>query len=122
VRLPVTLPASLDGRGVQLRDLSLTGARVAGDAEALPAPGPEPATPGELVFDLHGGLFRLRTQPRRRTVLEDGSVELGLEFAPEQESEVARLAIAVFQGPVALEVVDATPARRRRSRAARAAA
>jgi len=122
VRLPVALPASLDGRGVQLRDLSLTGARVAGDAEALPAPGPEPATPGELVFDLHGGLFRLRTQPRRRTALEDGSVELGLEFAPEQESEVARLAIAVFQGPVALEVVDATPARRRRSRAARAAA
>jgi hypothetical protein len=121
VRLPVSLPATLDGRPVRLLDLSLTGARATAAADAVPAPSPTPS-PAMLDFDLHGMLFAFRTLPRRHAVRENGDVELGLEFAPDQEAEVARLAVAVFQGPAALEVVGAARARRRRPRAARAAA
>jgi cellulose synthase (UDP-forming) len=121
VRLPVSLPAMLDGRPVRLRDISLTGARATAAGDAVPAPSPTPS-PATLDFDLHGMLFRFRTQPRRHAFREDGEVELGLEFAPGQEAEVARLAVAIFQGPAALEVVGAARARRRRPLAARAAA
>ncbi len=114
VRLPVSLPASLGGHRVELRDLSLTGARVAGDEDALPSDSAGPAPVRDLVFELHGGLFQLRAEPRRRAVVEDGMVELGLEFAVGQDAEIARLAIAIFQGSTALQVVDAPPGRRRR--------
>jgi cellulose synthase (UDP-forming) len=116
VRLPVSLPATLDGRGVELLDLSLTGARVAGVPAALPAEGASATAGADLRFELHGGQFRLRVEPRRRADHDDGRVALGLEFAPGQDAEVARLAIAIFQGQVALEVVDAPPAPRKRAR------
>jgi hypothetical protein len=54
--------------------------------------------------------------PRRRIAHEDGPAELGLEFMPGQEAQVARLAVAIFQGRVALELVDTAPAPRRRAR------
>jgi cellulose synthase (UDP-forming) len=123
VRLPVALPAALDGRGVDLIDLSLTGARVAGAPASLPAVGASGTAGAELRFELHGGQFRLRALPRRRTEQDDGRFALGLEFVPGQDAEVARLAIAIFQGQVALEFVDAPPAPRKRTRrVARAAA
>lgn len=125
VRLPVALPATLDGRGVELLDLSLTGARVAGMPNSLPVAGALAPTGADLRFDLHGGQFHLRVAPRRRTEQADGRVALGLEFAPDQDAAISRLAIAVFQGPVALELVAsplATHKRKRTRRAVRAAA
>ncbi len=135
VRLPVRLPASLGGHPVELRDLSLTGARVVLDPDSLPlaTPAEEPAggpaaerpaaPPLYLLFDLYGDRFRLPAQPRRRLAGENGTVELGLEFAPGQDAELSRLAVAIFQGSAALDVVDAAQVRRRRSaRSARAAA
>lgn len=119
VRLPVSLPATVDGRGVELLDLSLTGARVAGAADSLPEDDASEATDVDLRFDLHGGQFHLRVTPRRRTGQDDGRIALGLEFSPGQDAEIARLAIAIFQGRVALEVVDASPAPRRARRATR---
>lgn len=117
VRLPVSLPAILDGRPVELVDLSLTGVRVAAAAAALPS-GDAPAAPAsDLLFDLYGGSFGLRVAPRRRIERDDGQTELGLEFVPGQDAAVARLAIAIFQGQVALELIDAP--RRRRPRASR---
>ena len=127
VRLPVNLAATFDGRPVELLDLSLTGARaVAASAAALPdqeAHATPAAQVSNLDFDLHGGRFRLRVAARREIKRDDGQAELGLEFVPGQDAEIARLAVAVFQGPVALELVDARPTRRpRASRATRVAA
>ena len=123
VRLPVSLPATLDGRGVELIDLSLTGARVVGPPAALPDTLTPATTGSSLLFDLHGGHFRLRVAPRRRIERGDGEAELGLEFEPGQDGEISRLAIAVFQGRVPPELVAAPPTRRRRaSRAGRVAA
>jgi cellulose synthase (UDP-forming) len=123
VRLPVSLAATLDGRTVELLDLSLTGARVAAAPAALPGDD-APARPvSDLHFELHGGRFRLRVAPRRRIERDDGQGELGLEFASGQDAEVARLAIAIFQGQAALQLVDAPPIRHRRAnRVTRAAA
>ncbi|HSW40941.1 MAG TPA: glycosyltransferase [Patescibacteria group bacterium] len=123
VRLPVSLPATVDGSPVELLDLSLTGARIAAPAAVLPhadAPG-EGAS--ELRFDLHGGRFDMRVAPRRRIERADGLTELGLEFTPGQAAEIARLAVGIFQGRVAPEFVDVVPPPRRRThRAARVAA
>jgi cellulose synthase (UDP-forming) len=122
VRLPVSLAAALDGRDVELLDLSLTGARVAGLPASLPPEG-TPTAGLDLRFDLHGGQFRFLVVPRRRTEHDNGWAELGLEFGPGQDAAVARLAIAIFQGQVAPELVAAPPARRRRpARVTRAAA
>ncbi len=121
VRLPARLPATLDGRPVELFDLSLTGALVAGAAAAL-TPLPGQSGPQELAFQLHDRNFRLAVEPRRRTELADGRVELGVEFAGGPDAEVARLAVAIFQGAAAPELVAAAPTRRRPPRPARAAA
>lgn len=122
VRLPVSLPATLDGNPVELLDLSLTGARAAAAAAALP-PDDDPGGSGsELRFDLHGGRYDMRVAPRRRIEREDGRTELGLEFTPGQDAEIARLAVGIFQGRIAPEFVDVLPPRRRTRRAARVAA
>jgi cellulose synthase (UDP-forming) len=114
VRLPVSLAATVDGRAVELIDLSLTGARVAVAWAALSGDSASRVPFPELVFDLHGGRFRMRVTPRRRTARADGQTELGLEFVAGQDAELARLAIAIFQGQAALELVDARPTKRRR--------
>ena len=118
VRLPVSLGALLDGRAVELLDLSLTGARVQAPAADLPGESAPTARGSDLRFDLHGGHFDVRVAPRRRIESEDGLAQLGLEFMPGQDAQIARLAVAVFQGKVALELVDAGPAPRRRTRRA----
>jgi cellulose synthase (UDP-forming) len=123
VRLPVRLAATLDGRRVELLDLSLTGARVAAAPAALSGDGAPAAPVSDLLFGLHGGHFRLRVAPRRRIERDDGSADLGLEFVSGQNAEIARLAVAIFQGQASLELVDAPPARSRRaSRVVRATA
>jgi hypothetical protein len=123
-QLPVRLAATLDGRRVELIDLSLTGARVAAAAAALCGDTASGVPFSELRFDLHGGRFRMRVTPRRRIERDDGQAELGLEFDAGQDAEIARLAIAIFQGQAALELVDARPTKRRRrvERVARGAA
>jgi len=122
VRLPVSLPATLDGGPVELIDLSLTGARVAAPAAALPRADAPEGSASELGFDLHGGRFDMRVAPRRRIERDDGQTELGLEFTPGQDAEIARLAVCIFQGRVAPEIVDAAPPPPRRTRRARLAA
>jgi len=123
VRLPVSLAATLDGREVELIDLSLSGARVVGPPAALPDTVQLATGGANLLFNLHGGHFRLRVAPRRRIERDDGEEELGLEFEAAQDGEIARLAIAVFQGRVPPELVAAPPTRRRRAgRASRVAA
>lgn len=119
VRLPVRLPATLDGRPVALCDVSLTGARVAGDRSALSQEGG--ACQEGLAFELHGRPFRFKVEPRRRAELADGHVEFGVEFGAGQDAEIARLAVTIFQGAAAPEVV-ASPALRPARRPARAAA
>jgi hypothetical protein len=118
VRLPVSLAATLDGRNVELLDLSLTGARVAAPAADLPSERTPATRASDLRFDLHGGHFDVRVAPRRQIAREDGLAELGLEFTPGQDAQVARLAVAIFQGRAALELVDAAPSSRRRARRA----
>ena len=135
VRLPVDLPATLDGRPIRLRDLSLTGARVVGpDIARVPiAPSSRPAAVAssaavgeeattELAFALAGTPFRLRVVARRLIACQDGATEAGLELAGGQDASVAALAVAIFQGPADIEIAGAAPVRRVRRARQRAAA
>ena len=90
-RLPLHVPAQVDGRPGRLEDLSLTGARL------LIEPSHEAERAAvTLGLDLDGDRVELACNVRRRVVGDDEWVELGLEFAPGQEETVARLAVAVF--------------------------
>ena len=91
-RLPLRLPARVDGRPSRLLDLSLTGARLLIDAshEARRAR-------VTLTLDLAGETVELASEVRRRVAGPDRTIELGLEFGPGQEETIARLAVAVFQ-------------------------
>lgn len=90
-RLSFVGPAQVDGRPVTVVDLSITGARV---FVPLAAP-PIPDFP-ELTFVAGGQQLELGTRVRRRGTPGGGVQELGLEFSPGQELELARLAVAVF--------------------------
>ena len=100
-RLPLHVPARVDGRAARLEDLSLTGARLVID----PSHEAERARV-TLGLDLDGEQVELACQVRRRITAPDGRIELGLEFDPGQDETVARLAVAVF---------EARPERRPRS-------
>jgi len=91
---------------------------LAAPAADLPSERTPAARASDLRFDLHGGHFDVRVAPRRQITREDGLAELGLEFTPGQDAQVARLAVAIFQGRVALELVDAARSPRRRARRA----
>jgi cellulose synthase (UDP-forming) len=91
-RLPIRVPASIDGIAGHLEDLSLTGARVVVDD----SPRTRRARV-ELAVDLGHGVVALTSDVRRRAPSRDGLVELGLEFEAGQEETIARLAVAVFQ-------------------------
>jgi cellulose synthase/poly-beta-1,6-N-acetylglucosamine synthase-like glycosyltransferase len=96
VRLPISLPAALDGAQAEVRDLSVSGARV-----AVARPDEKARTDqAGLTLELPDGPLVLGCEVRRRIDLADGRQELGLEFAPDQEPLIARLAVAVF-GPTA---------------------
>jgi cellulose synthase (UDP-forming) len=90
-RLPLGGAVRLDGQPARLLDLSITGARVrlGGDADLVTD---EP----RLVLVVGGRRIGVDTLVRRRSRASGGTAELGLEFAPGQETVVARLAVAVF--------------------------
>jgi len=90
-RIELAGPARVDGQPVELADLSITGARI-----ALQAGHPAISERPVLSLDVHGHRIELATHVRRRGSGADGTQELGLEFDPGQESEIARLAIAIF--------------------------
>ncbi|HEX5466630.1 MAG TPA: glycosyltransferase [Candidatus Limnocylindrales bacterium] len=94
VRLPIVFPARIGQAPARLRDLSVTGARVDVPTAMAPAEGAQVV----LELTLPDGRARLASQVRRSIGSDEGSQELGLAFAPDQEREVARLAVAVF-GP-----------------------
>ncbi len=94
-RLPVRVPATVDGRVGQLEDLSLTGARAIVD-DSFEARRKRVT----LGLAVPGERLEVESAVRRRTTLEDGGIELGLEFDPGQEETIARLAVFIFQaGP-----------------------
>jgi cellulose synthase (UDP-forming) len=89
-RLAVVAPARLDGRAVEIVDLSITGARVIGPRLDPPI-GERPV----IAFTVGKTPIELEVIVRRQ-VDGAGSTELGLEFEPGQEAELARLVVAVF--------------------------
>jgi len=90
-RLNVRGAAWLDGERGDLADLSLTGARIlVPDATVI---GPEP----RLTIQVAGERFALGSIVRRRTARVASHQEIGVEFSPGQEAELARLAVTVFQ-------------------------
>lgn len=88
VRFDVDVAGTLDGRPCQVRDVSLTGARVVVDADA------GPGLDGELAID--GIPVRLEAAARSQRLLADGSVLVGLRFLDDQDTEQAALALALF--------------------------
>jgi cellulose synthase (UDP-forming) len=108
-RLPLAGAVRLDGQAARLLDLSITGARVTlpGDTEFVTD---EP----RLALIVDGCAIDLRTHVRRRSRIAGDRVELGLEFAADQEAEIARLAVAVFHAADPVPVAAAP--RRQRAR------
>ncbi|HEY7522716.1 MAG TPA: glycosyltransferase [Candidatus Limnocylindrales bacterium] len=101
-RLPLHGTARLDGQPARLMDLSITGARVvAAEDDELVSDQPR------LTLNVASHQIELDVVVRRRGPAQRGERELGLEFAPGQETEIARLAVAVFHG------VEAVAAHRR---------
>jgi len=96
-RLPIRVPASLDGRPCRIEDLSVTDARVTIDAGRSP---PASAASNTLSLATDGGVIDLACDVRRRIHIAAGRVELGLSFAPDQEPVIARLTVAVFHPAV----------------------
>ena len=94
-RLPVEVIGRLLGASCEIRDLSVTGARVIVPAQVA-------ADPGSvwLSLDLDGTQVEFSCTLRRQTAVAGGGWDLGLEFEPGQELEIARLAVALFHPPV----------------------
>ncbi len=94
-RLPVEVVGQLLGLPCEIRDLSVTGARVVVTSPVAGDPGPV-----WLSLDLDGTKVEFSCLLRRRTPVEQGGWDLGLEFEPGQELEIGRLAVALFHPPV----------------------
>jgi cellulose synthase (UDP-forming) len=94
-RLPVRVPAQLDGLGCLVSDLSVSGARVLTDASVSATGGS-----ASLVLLLGDAPIELSCAVRRRAETPEGPSELGLSYAPGQESQIARLAVALFHPAV----------------------
>jgi cellulose synthase (UDP-forming) len=94
-RLPVEVSGQLLGAPCDVRDLSVTGARVVVSAAVA-------ADPGSvwLSLDLDGTKVEFSCMLRRQTAVASGAWDLGLEFETGQEAEIARLAVALFHPAV----------------------
>ncbi len=92
IRFPVEMKGRFDGIACQIRDLSLTGARV------FPAERAVDRQLGNLVVTLPHGEATLRCHIRRRLLQLHDAMELGLEFASGQETTVAQIALALLNG------------------------
>lgn len=106
VRFDVRVPATLGGRRCTVLDLSLTGARA-----VVPAPLAPPARRTRLELHVDGEELAFDVDLRRGWLLRDGSTMVGVEFAPGQQAEVQRLALALFGADDAAwrKVTSATP-------------
>lgn len=89
VRLAVDLPATLNGEPCEVHDLSVTGARVT-------VHGPVEAGAALLTLTLDGEALDIPCAIRRRRIDAGRERDVGLEFAPDQEMAIARLAVALF--------------------------
>jgi cellulose synthase (UDP-forming) len=98
VRLPVSLPAALDGRRCEVLDLSVTGARVLAATGSATGAGAAATVDraASLVLDPDGEAIHLECTVRRTAAVPGGLADLGLEFNPGQEAAVARLAVRLF--------------------------
>jgi hypothetical protein len=94
-RLPVEVVGKLLGLSCEIRDLSVTGARV-----LIKASPPDDAGPVRLALDLEGTRIVFLCLVRRLTAFGLSSWDVGLEFEAGQELEIARLAVALFHPPV----------------------
>lgn len=103
-RLPVHIPAAVDGRAGQLEDLSLTGARVLLE-DSFEARRRQVT----LSLVIPGGRLEVASVVRRRITREDGRIELGIEFDPGQEETIARLAVFVFHAGSPLKARRSSP-------------
>jgi cellulose synthase (UDP-forming) len=104
VRLPVSLPATADGKPCEVLDLSVTGARVVVQGDV-----PGSAT---LTLGLGDHVAVLASTVRRRIERGAGLIELGLEFYPGQETEIAKLAVGLFHTGIQ-PALEGLPERRR---------
>ena len=105
VRFDVDTTGALAGVACQVRDMSLTGARV-----VVPK-GTDARLAGELA--VAGIAVPLRAVARSQRPLGDGSVLVGLQFEPGQDAEQAVLALALFNAqrvPTFVAPTDASAA------------
>ena len=102
VRFDVDVAGTMDGRPCQVRDVSLTGARVVVDVD------PGPGLDGELAID--GIPVRLEASARSQRPLADGSVLVGLQFLDGQDTRQAALALALFDARRTPTLVAPAPA------------
>ncbi len=94
-RLPVGVVGRMWGATCEVRDLSVTGARVVVlEPIGIGLGGPR------LALDLDGTRVEFACAIRRKTAVGARAWDLGLEFEPGQETEIARLAVALFHPPV----------------------
>ncbi|HET8629109.1 MAG TPA: glycosyltransferase [Thermomicrobiales bacterium] len=111
VRFATALPGLLAGSPCEVRDVSLTGARVvppgtpagAGAARRQADPSARPA-PLALTIVLDGAQITLQAVVRSRVQLTTGQLQYGLEFCPGQEGKQARLALALFNAQIVPEL------------------
>lgn len=100
-RLPVAVLGQLLGSACDIRDLSVTGARVIVATKVAADPGPV-----WLSLNLDGTQVEFSCILRRQTSAGEGRWDLGLEFEPGQEHEIARLAVALFHPAVPPHTAD----------------
>lgn len=97
-------PCRTETRGIDtIRIRALTGAGVR--LPAAVAEGVEVGDAGELCFDVGPSRLSFEAAVRSRRMRPDQTLTLGLEFAPGQDHERARLALALFHSGAALEIV-----------------
>lgn len=92
IRLPVHIPARLDGRPCAVVDLSVTGAQVRIGSFAVVA-----SQDCELEIDLPGHSIQLKCRVKNRA-RGDGSALVGLEFDGDQQREIASVALSLMWG------------------------
>jgi cellulose synthase (UDP-forming) len=105
-RIETVVPAVFAGRRGWVVDLSITGARVvlpAAGATGAPDSIPDRDRLRLEIDGPDGEAVELDAEVRRQAARPDGSLEVGLAFAPDQLEAVARLAVAVFHTAVPTE-------------------
>ena len=92
-RFDTAFRGSIADAACEIRDLSLTGARIVVDR-------PLPDDAATLVVDMNGGVVPLDAVIRSQRPSIDGRTTVGLEFLPGQHLARARLALGLFHASV----------------------